>query len=524
MKALQYKVKTLAPVVISATSGDANLTGTLDYLTGSSMLGVFASKYQAAGKEKATGGSAGLHRDEKFYRWFLRGGLSFGNAYLAVPDEENEYLFYPTPMSLQQDKEERIIYNLTLIDDNVEETRYPGGFSRLADNRLIYETPQKKLYFHHTRKNRLKGRSEDGDIFHYEALNEGQLFVGRILGAEEDLKEFRTLLGPRFLARVGRSKNTQYGRVEIVLAEIVEPVEDDQTELTVADNTVVLTFLSPVILRNRYGFPEVSVGILREYLAGALGTEDFTIKECYARTELVENFISVWQLKRPEEKALAAGSTFKLIFEREPDSQLRQTIKDLCRDGLGERTNEGFGRLTVNLAAEKWYSKEKLKPGKPEKPGGLLPEEAKTIFKNIVYQNLETRMAKEAVEKSEEFFAEKKKPLPNSLLGRLKLILGESGNIDEFCKRINNLRDTARDKLAGYRTKNESLYNVLRDCGLPDWGQFCLNIGNNIDSLAQLAGLKLEADQEIKDSLFRKYWLVFFRNTRKLNKRKGDRD
>jgi len=65
---------------------------------------------------------------------------------------------------------------------------------------------------------------------------------------------------------------------------------------------------------------------------------------------------------------------------------------------------------------------------------------------------------------------------------------------------------------------------VLLDCSLPDWEKFYLNVGDDINSLAQLAGLKLKDDQELKNRLFRKYWLVFFRNTRKLNKRKGDQD
>jgi len=453
MKALQYKVRTLAPVVISTTSGEANLTGTLNYLAGSSILGVFASQYLSAGKGKATCSHVGLHQDERFYRWFLRGDLSFGNAYLAVQDEENTYLFYPTPLSLQQDKEEKTVYNLTAMAEKPdEETKALGGFSRLEIDRLIFEMPAKQLYFHHARKDRLKGRSEEGEIFHYEALNEEQLFVGRILGEEEDLKEFKTWFGCGFLAWVGRSKNAQYGQVEIELAEI-EEIEENVTELINDDNTLVLTFLSPVILRNRYGFPEVSFRVLQEHLAKVLGTDGFTIEECYARAELVENFVSVWKLKRPAEKALAAGSTFKLTFNREPDSELQEKIKALCREGLGERRNEGFGRLTVNLATKERYSKDKLKPGELEKPEGSLPKEAKEIFKKIVHNNLETKMEKVAVDKSEEFFTGEKKLLPNSLLSRLELLLRESGNMDEFSRKIKNLRDTARDKLEGYRKK-----------------------------------------------------------------------
>ena len=49
----------------------------------------------------------------------------------------------------------------------------------------------------------------------------GQIFKGEIHGIE-NLEKLKDIFGEKFLAWLGKSRNTEYGKVEIQLSEIIE--------------------------------------------------------------------------------------------------------------------------------------------------------------------------------------------------------------------------------------------------------------------------------------------------------------
>ncbi len=184
-------------------------------------------------------------------------------------------------MTIQQNKEGTNIYNLVLAGDCGEVTKVLSGYAEFAEDQIIQYSPRKKINFHHYRQQRLKGHAEEGGIFNYEALAEGQLFSGLILGKAEELERFRDLFGPLLSASIGLSRNAQYGQVEIELGEITELNQSSEDKDFEIDEELVLTLVSPAILLNQYGYPEVSLEILTMYLRDALNRDDFRIEQSF---------------------------------------------------------------------------------------------------------------------------------------------------------------------------------------------------------------------------------------------------
>lgn len=504
MHRFKYRIKTISPVLISSIGGDINMVSTKDYIPGTTVLGVFATRYIKQNKLNYA------HEDKTFRNWFLNGSLRFSNAYLTVYDEETERELFPTPLSIQKEKtDETNILNL-IMNGTKELTKPVNKYSYISNAHILTASPEKIINFHHSR-NRLKGHSEEGAIFNYESLIEGQVLSGFVSGKEGDLKQFKNFWGDKISVHLGRSKNTQYGEAEIELLDIQEFKGDD-----IEDNELTITFTSPAILLNKFGYPEISVNILKEYLASFLNLneEDFGTEQSFAKSETVENFISVWRLKKPLDRAFYAGSTFKLNFKNKLSGELKEKLKALQIEGIGERKTEGFGQIKINWGLEETFIKRELKKPDIDKPEGNPPAIVKEIFAEIVKDNIKTRVEKEAFDKAREF---NKKRLSNSLLGRLELILKASTSDEAFKNKIEGLRKTAEDQLKSCRNERTTLYNELIS-KKPALENIFNNLTSDLDQLANLVQFNIRKDEEFKNELYKLHWLTFFRMMRKLNK------
>lgn len=92
---VRYRIKTLSPIILPQISGDQNMVSTMDYIPGSVILGVFASKYV---KNNRLGPNA--HKDSNFHSWFLNSNLCFTNAYMAEMVGADFVEYYPVPFSV----------------------------------------------------------------------------------------------------------------------------------------------------------------------------------------------------------------------------------------------------------------------------------------------------------------------------------------------------------------------------------------------------------------------------------------
>ncbi len=361
MYQLNFKIETLSPVVISAMSNSTLMTGSHSEIGGSIIRGVLASKYVA---EKNLGDRA--HADKNFTELFY-GGLKFLSANPAVKNSRSFIL----PLSLQRGK--KGTNDAKNIADLLTEKTPPAGYKSLRGygtvdgDKIFTASVDKNISMHMSRSaanERISGKSEEGHIYNYEALEEGQTFCGLIIGEKAALEKISAALNLKnnsFAANIGRSRFTQYGKCKFSFGDIEEIKTANFGE------KFCLRLESPLIPfeDNFIGAEKILQAEVIDALNNALGKEIFSLGKIFASSVEIENFYMT--MKRPRVMALAAGS----VFEIESKNLTPADKKIICEkiySGLGIRTEEGFGQIrfwqpskfTIGVIAKDNFDKPKI--------------------------------------------------------------------------------------------------------------------------------------------------------------------
>jgi CRISPR-associated protein Csx10 len=185
-------------------------------------------------------------------------------------------------------------------------------------------------------------RGEGNQVFRYEALAPGQDFIGVIVAPEkEDLSEVRALLTEGDLL-LGTAQFAGYGRVAVQLVDEVPGGWQECPSYTMPDGRLVVTLLSPAILRSNNGQIGWDSG---RALAHNLGlSADVKLAAAFGKTTLMGGYNRKWSLPLPQAWALTAGSVF--VFEAARVD--RDALQRALDHGIGERRAEGFGRIAIN--------------------------------------------------------------------------------------------------------------------------------------------------------------------------------
>jgi CRISPR-associated protein Csx10 len=510
-----YRIKNHSPVVVTGGGGDQNIVTTEEYIPGNSILGVFAAKYiKKSGKPGEL-----IHEDERFYKWFLKGEIVFGNAYLSIHDGKRIlHELLPTPLSIQTDKDNKEIYNLTHYETELikEKPKPIKGYCQLKGKTIYISAPAKQLNFHHFRKDKTKGHSEKEGIFFYEALAKEQHFTGFIYGLETELQQFKDFYSDDLMPiRIGRSRNVEYGNAEIELGSIEKYAPDLELE----GNAITMSFVSPLILINKNGYPEISEGILREYLDEAFGTKKYSIQKLYSRSRNVENYVSVWKLKKPLDKAYDCGTTIRVVFEDGINDDLKNRLANMVLTGIGERLNEGYGRFEINWATNPTYTQMETRSIRIDMPEGLPTGTSRDIFAAIVSKRIKTQIHSMALDIAKECKSTGR--ISSNLISRLELIVESSCCMDDLRCKMDKLRDTAKKPLNEIYLKscNKKLMGIIKD-GL-DFSQVENRLGK-VSGFAKRVNIELIKEED-KFELNKYYFNSLFGALRMFNK-KHDKD
>ncbi len=523
---LRYRIKTLAPILMTRVVASTNMLSTEKYLSGSALLGMFANHYRSTVKAKNE-----LHKDDLFYRCFLSGGLHFTNAYITqeIERDEGPQTFYPVPLSFQKEKNAEELLD-RLWDESDKATGNAGlEYVALADDdevKLVHHTHvDTVLNFHHER-NWQSGTALAGNFFNYEAIAAGQLFNGCILGSRETLESFLKIMKDFQSGRLGRSRTAQYGKIEFEWLNS-EPEEFHGEIPNTAEkandlqhNTVTITLLSDTIIYNKFGFSSTNPEDLGRYL------KHLKIRKAFAKVGDTENFLAVWRLKKPSERCFAKGSTFEVEV---PDDNGKAALLDLQVNGLGERRQEGFGRLVLDWQRAGKVSKvdsdqndeESQEKNSVEKPDFPLPETAKETVKKIFSEAISKSVVAQALDTAQNF-----KKLPSkSLIGRLEQ-LAKTKNVADFRKDIKALRKTAKTQLEECHPKNSAVHSNLFDFLKSSYFNITSLLAepHNTDLQKLLEDGIIEydlEDAEFIEQLQKTYLKSFFALLRKLKKSEG---
>ncbi|WP_029689276.1 RAMP superfamily CRISPR-associated protein [Thermoanaerobacter sp. A7A] len=488
IKKLSYKITTLSPIVLAKEIGEQNTINTEKYIPSTTVRGLFASKFI---KRFNLGNAA--HKDDNFYNLFLKNEILFTSAYPFKKDKT----YYPA-LYLHKEKGDNSnqVYNILEKVPEKIKTKPVNKMVCYSADKIYYHNVPTTFYFHNAR-DREKGHSIGEEIFYYEAINEGEEFKGFIIGDEGYLEEIKRIFGDKFNSFIGRSKSAQYGLVNIEFGDL-----EDTYDLEDVENEFIIVATSPIILYNEWGFSDISVKALENYLKKHFDC-DITVEKIVARTEYVENFISVWKMKNTRELAYSPGSAFKIKIERCND--LKEKLNSLSIYGFGEKTELGFGRVNVYSSLGESYES---KYDKEDGDKGIILQYSKSILENIVKQKAEEILKFKAFEKAKEF-SNKKYTLniSNNLIGRLEGMLFEINKFDDWKTKLEELEK----KPAGETLKNLNLWDDLSKLDIYDKyeNMFYDNLLNAINELGIQVG---------NFELSKTYWISFFRYLRLLNK------
>ncbi len=504
MHKLKYHITTKAPLVISARHGDMNMTATEKYIPGGTVLGILAGRFMS--KKNI---NANAHENEDFYNWFLLGNLKITNAYIYTKnDDDEEFVNFPVPVSIQKGKYKENIVDLLYFDAPDIQTQAINTFCKLDEDTLYTKEVKTSLNFHHAR-DRIKGIPEQGKIFNYESIMPGQIFEGEIQGSKDDLQSFISICEKSWTAHAGRSKNTQYGEIKFtILSDTPAPVE----QVNITDDEVSLTLLADTIIYNEFGYSTTDKNEFVNYLSDRV--KGIKITKFFIKKGDVETFTGIWGLKKPSETCFLAGSVFLLDISGADKKDLNK----LWVNGIGERTHEGYGMCKLGMQTEKTLApKSQDKQVKFPKPEYPLPEQTKEILVKIIKNHITGQTQLKAFEEQACF--ETKTLISNSLAGKLQAMAKDKGQgKNGFAGSIEKLKKTAKNSLENCHNKKKTLLNFIKDKK------------NLIESVMSSAGsmqvkdLCKEIDYdpaintEFEEKLYKLYFTTFFSMMRKRKK------
>lgn len=519
MKQLHVSITTKSPLVITAESSSRVLTESRDYISGTIVRGLLADAYR---KARGLGNTA--HEDSSFKRLFL-GGLQFQAAYPVVQGQRS----YPLPQSLMKHKISGDIRDMLHVE-GAAGYKVLKGLGCVDAQEVTLASVQKKIYFHMSRSSeaeRFAGRSNEGGIYNYEAIGEGQTFEALITGEEQDLITLvrdLNLKDNTLAVRVGKSKRTSYGKCEVRFGDIVS----SDAELTTAwegqlqKGILALRLDSPFISDTpisgwKRHDAESLVQDFVKALQEVLPRQQIELSTLFTGAEIVRNYVGVWQLHRPEAMALSAGSVLKLQCSTEwSDTDISQ-LKEVLATGVGSRKVEGFGQIrpwvlqtsfTIKLVKE-----EETSIGPVKSLSKATKKLVRSILKTSDVEGIRSRAYMDVQD-----YAKELKKADNHTFARLEnyipLLAGQGGGIrkddSEALHRIftenwktNGL--TIGDRMLGV---SHDVLNLLEAQKVPTWIN---TICNTHDTLRELAGTAMKAEDR-----FVEYWTWFFKYARKL--------
>jgi CRISPR-associated protein Csx10 len=464
MKQIDYSITLLSHTVLADKINDKNTVSTKEYLPGNVLLGVLASHYLQKNKRIA---------DDMFKNLFLKNNVFFRNAYISNVNNAKTVF---SPMYIQKAKSEDKYFFFPLMT-NEEKKDYPHikpllKYVSIDKTGNVSQFEIKKGNHFHINT---YSESVEDSVFHYEYLQADQVFRGSILCKDEFYDTFEKLLNETKTIHIGRSKNTEYGKAQFTFKPSDNPTKiNDYVE----NNKVYFYCKSPIILRNSVGSYVSSVNLLKEYLPFA--KDSYEIESPCTKITEVENIKGIWKMKMPLAKAFAMGSSFTLHFKEKPTENTLTQLQDIIANGVGCRTNEGYGDIgllnfkTSEIIISK-ETKTTLQKNISSTETKYIPTYMKNVLKKMYLNEMEKNISLMVMEKSNEFLRESlnnSKRLPtSSLLAKLERIVDNCDSIEYFIgtiKKANEKEDEkgkikkhARKQLKNCQDKDQSLYDFL---------------------------------------------------------------
>lgn len=525
MRGFIYTLELLEPVLANSLAGDANSAQSLPFLPGALLRGALIALFQ-----KQHGLETLDPKDDDTRRLFFTGQTRYLHAYPLV---YNDHRALPAPLAWQKWKNiqahERTGRREEIRQDLFDLSQKPElrgeSLVGLGDERFCLPLGESAYWVErpehlnvHTQRDAILGRADEerGAVFRYEALPTGFRLKGVIItDTAEDTATLKSLLDGRRIT-LGKSRTAGYGLTQV---NVVNDIDDSWTEannsklgivavsesysldiesnelaeyhesLAIADEVqqlstleqFTLTMLSDTLVRDDKGQHTLDpISALKRKLGNQFEFE-IVKKLSFRKAEIVGGFNRKWNLPLPQVAAIASGSTFVIKAEPAVETSL---LEQLQREGLGERSIDGFGRVVVE-----WYSKpprfwvkdkqDESATRLREEPIDLTNEEqalAGKMLKRLLRRDLD-RLLQKTIHNTEV-----RGDIPNSQLSRLRGVvfsaLNETspvrriGRVSEFLHSEEEKASAAWERMRRARVGNQRLTEWVKNIlnkGSGDW-------------------------------------------------------
>lgn len=342
MEQVKITITVKSPTLIASSSTAGVLTATRGSIDGRILRGVFAShfiKSHNLGKE--------AHKNKEFMDLFY-GDLRFVSAYKDTVKGTS----FPAPLSLQKFKNAAKDTGFVagdIVDSYYAENKsdwepkkrnllgFKGlkGFIVQDGNNCSAVPIETAIRLHMSRsseKERIQGRSKDGNIFNYEFLEPNQVFVGTVVGPKTALEAFVHQFHKELDCYIGRSRYTEYGHCEIEIGEITSIPRPVST-----NDYVYVRLHTPLLLGN-----ESIVNVIGDAVQ-EIGS-DISIGAVHASYQEEQNFNNIWGVRSSSESAASAGSVIKLVKASSWTQEDLAKLQHILYNGMGSRVQEGYGQ------------------------------------------------------------------------------------------------------------------------------------------------------------------------------------
>ncbi|MGB3266169.1 MAG: CRISPR-associated protein Csx10 [Microcoleus sp.] len=504
MKTITLTLKSQQPILATSFQGDPNSDVSYSYIPGSMIRGAIVGRYMRQHHLSELDLT-----NEKVKRLFFDANTTrYLNAYFLSYEKQPQRTL-PLPLCWFKDKGEELTddSSITVYDfsidrgDDPETPKSVGEYFWTKERGVVKLYNEKRRINIHNFRDRQKGRSTDnqGEIFRYDALDAGQKFQSVILCEDEDVITIQMLLVTEPNIWLGGSQSAGYGHTKIIDLKILDnwneigiPAEDREN-----GESLSITLLSDTLLRNECGQPVADPMLIKQAVEEVLNISLPEPSNIFAGSTLIGGFNRKWGLPLPQVPAFTAGTAIVFKGVEINESQIQQ----LEAQGIGEKREDGFGRIAVN-----WLQDEKFTVSLAK------PSSSSTSLKKEGSRFLAEQMAQRLLEqKLEQYLQKEVEPLSlqegisNSQLSRLQSVARQglsNGDFSLVISLLNNLPSKAKNQFERTKIGDKSFRQQL-----DEWLSNPTDWINGIEVRIADIERKFDDDRAREDKLAEKYTL-----------------
>lgn len=325
MKYIKLSIRNLEPLCISDDStSQSGQTSCIRYIPGTTIRGYVINA---------------LSKDRE---WFEKNkGILFSlkvrflNAY---PSNEEKELIPSLKGFYERKTADGSIRNVVINGE------FDEGMKRAGLGRFCHLNEDTIEYYNVETDSMMKilTNAEEQKVFRGEYLCPGYVFTGFIAVDEDVDEELLQKISNTFKKKYvafGNRRSQGFGKCRIKVSDDKEPEICGYLPKSDVTGEVYMVLLSHMTMRGEDG---EYCGINLNRLAFEMGVKELDIRHSATSLVTIHGYNSTLGIKLPTVPMYEQGSVFKLSFEGAITKEKMRTIVD---KGLGERLNEGFGRV-----------------------------------------------------------------------------------------------------------------------------------------------------------------------------------